>query len=182
MQTRYHHRSHPHGAYACDRITSHQPTSTCRSIDAACVDAIVVDRLLSALTPAEITWILAVADEITSRVQRRLHAAELVVEHARYQADRAERAFADVAEYPATVHVTSISVDAQLHYHKRLTETYYFLECEAGAQMQLNDETVAVKPGMCILIPPGVRHRAIGEMKVLIIALPKFDPADEWLD
>ena len=96
MQTRYHHRSHPHGAYACDRITSHQPTSTCRSIDAACVDAIVVDRLLSALTPAEITWILAVADEITSRVQRRLHAAELVVEHARYQADRAERAFGAV--------------------------------------------------------------------------------------
>jgi len=94
----------------------------------------------------------------------------------------ARRAFADVAEYPATVHVTSISVDAQLHYHKRLTETYYFLECGAGAQMQLNDETVAVKPGMCIMIPPRVRHRAIGEMKVLIIALPKFDPADEWLD
>ena len=94
----------------------------------------------------------------------------------------ARRAFADVAEYPATVHVTSISVDAQLHYHKRLTETYYFLECGPGARMQLDDETLAVKPGMCILIPPGVRHRAIGEMKVLIIALPKFDPADEWLD
>jgi mannose-6-phosphate isomerase-like protein (cupin superfamily) len=94
----------------------------------------------------------------------------------------ARRAFADVTEYPATVHVTSISVDAQLHYHKRLTETYYFLECGTGAQMQLDDETVAVKPGMCIMIPPGVRHRAIGEMKVLIIALPKFDPADEWLD
>jgi hypothetical protein len=27
-----------------------------------------------------------------------------------------------------------------------------------------------------------VRHRAIGQMKVLIVALPKFDPADEWLD
>ena len=94
----------------------------------------------------------------------------------------ARRAFADVAEFPATVHVTSISVDAKLHYHKRLTETYYFLECGPEAKMQLDDETLPVKPGMCILIPPGVRHRAIGEMKALIIALPKFDPSDEWFD
>jgi hypothetical protein len=27
-----------------------------------------------------------------------------------------------------------------------------------------------------------VRHRAIGRMKVLIVALPKFDAADEWFD
>jgi mannose-6-phosphate isomerase-like protein (cupin superfamily) len=94
----------------------------------------------------------------------------------------ARRAFADVPEFPATVHVTAISVDAQLHYHKRLTETYYVLECGTGARMQLDSEIVPVKPGTCIMIPPGVRHRAIGEMKVLIIALPKFDPTDEWFD
>lgn len=94
----------------------------------------------------------------------------------------AHRAFHDVADYPATIHVTEISEDAALHYHKRLTETYYFLECGAGAAMQLDDEVVHVKPGMCILIPPGVRHRAIGKMKVLIVVLPKFDPTDEWLD
>jgi mannose-6-phosphate isomerase-like protein (cupin superfamily) len=94
----------------------------------------------------------------------------------------ARRAFQDVPEFPATVHVTSITVDAKLHYHKRLTETYYFLECGPGAQMQLDDDILPVKPGLCIMIPPGVRHRAIGAMKVLIIALPKFDPADEWLD
>ena len=94
----------------------------------------------------------------------------------------ARRAFADVPEFPATVHVTSISIDAQLHYHKRLTETYYVLECRPDARMELDGEIVPVKPGTCILIPPGVRHRAIGEMKVLIIALPKFDPTDEWFD
>ena len=94
----------------------------------------------------------------------------------------ARRAFADVAEFPGTVHVTEISADAQRHHHKRLTETYYFLECGPGAQMELDDEIVAVRPGMCILIPPGVRHRAIGRMKVLIVVLPKFDPADEWFD
>ena len=94
----------------------------------------------------------------------------------------ARRAFADVPEFPATVHVTEIKVDAQKHYHKKLTEVYYFLECGAGAAMELDDEVIAVHPGMSVLIPPGVRHRAIGLMKVLIVAQPKFDPADEFLD
>lgn len=94
----------------------------------------------------------------------------------------ARRAFAEVADFPGTVHVTEISADARLHYHRRLTETYYFLECQPGAQMQLDDERIDVRPGMCILIRPGVRHRAIGRMKVLIVAIPKFDPADEFED
>jgi mannose-6-phosphate isomerase-like protein (cupin superfamily) len=94
----------------------------------------------------------------------------------------ARRAFADVEEYPGTIHVTEISVDARLHYHRRLTETYYFLECEADAMMQLDDDRIPVKPGLCVMIPPGVRHRALGRMKVLIVVLPKFDPEDEWFD
>lgn len=94
----------------------------------------------------------------------------------------ARRAFADVIEYPGTIHVTEIAIDARLHYHRRLTETYYFLECGDDAQIQLDDDTIAVKPGLCIMIPPGVRHRAIGRMKVLIVVLPKFDPDDEWFD
>jgi quercetin dioxygenase-like cupin family protein len=92
------------------------------------------------------------------------------------------RALTDVPEFPGTVHRVEISLDARLHYHKRLTETYYFLQCEPGAQMQLDDELVAVKPGMCIVIPPGVRHRAVGRMTVLNIVIPKFDPQDEWFD
>jgi mannose-6-phosphate isomerase-like protein (cupin superfamily) len=94
----------------------------------------------------------------------------------------ARRAFADVEEFPGTVHVTEISADAKLHYHKRLTETYYFLECGPDAKMQLDDEIRPVRPGTCIVIPPGVRHRAIGRMKVLIVVLPKLDPADAWFD
>jgi len=87
-----------------------------------------------------------------------------------------------VEDFPGTMHVTEISADAKLHYHKHLTETYYFLECEPGAQMQLDDDFVDVRPGMCVLIRPGTRHRAVGRMKVLIVVLPKFDPDDEWLD
>ncbi|MDP7205208.1 MAG: cupin domain-containing protein [Pirellulaceae bacterium] len=93
----------------------------------------------------------------------------------------ARRAFGDIDDFPATVHVTEISSDAKLHFHKQLTETYYFLECDPGARMQLDDQFVDVHPGMSIMIRPGTRHRAIGRMKVLIVVLPKFDPADEWL-
>lgn len=93
----------------------------------------------------------------------------------------ARRAFAEIEDFPGTVHVTEISTDAQTHYHKTLTETYYFLECDEDAKMQLNDEIISVRPGMSIMIRPGTHHRAIGKMKVLIIVLPKFDPTDEFL-
>lgn len=49
----------------------------------------------------------------------------------------ARRAFADSAAVPFTLHRTEISLDAALHYHERITETYYFLECDADARMQL---------------------------------------------
>jgi mannose-6-phosphate isomerase-like protein (cupin superfamily) len=94
----------------------------------------------------------------------------------------ARRGLADVEDFPGTIHVTQIELDARVHYHKRLTETYFFLECDADARMQLNDEVVPVRPGICIMIRPGTRHRAIGRMKVLIVVYPKFDPADEWFD
>ena len=94
----------------------------------------------------------------------------------------ARRAFAEVEDFPGTVHVTEISANAKTHYHKRLTETYYFLECAGDAKMQLDDQIIDVHPGMCVMIRPGVRHRAIGQMKVLIVVLPKFDPSDEWFD
>ena len=94
----------------------------------------------------------------------------------------ARRAFADAVEFPGTIHQTEISCDAVAHYHKHLTEVYYILECGADALIELDGERAAITPGMCILIPPGVRHRAIGRMKVLIVVHPKFDADDEWFD
>ena len=87
-----------------------------------------------------------------------------------------------MADFPGTIHVTEISDDAQVHYHRRLTETYYFLDCGPDAHMQLDGDLIPVHPGMCVMIRPGTRHRAIGRMKVLIVVLPKFDPDDEWFD
>jgi len=92
------------------------------------------------------------------------------------------RALADLAEYPATIHRTDISADARSHYHRRLTETYYILECGADAAIELDGEIHPVHSGMCIVIRPLVRHRAIGNMQILNIVMPKFDPTDEWFD
>jgi mannose-6-phosphate isomerase-like protein (cupin superfamily) len=94
----------------------------------------------------------------------------------------ARRAFADVPEFPGTLHVTSTSADAQRHYHREHTETYYVLECGEEAMMELDDDRLPLRPGMAIVIPEGVRHRAVGRMKVLIVCVPEFDPADEWFD
>ena len=92
---------------------------------------------------------------------------------------QARRAFCDVPDFPGTIHRTEITTEAKAHYHNRLTETYCILRCEADAKMALDGKIVPVKPGMCILIRPGVRHRAIGRMTVLIVVFPKFDPGDE---
>ena len=43
-------------------------------------------------------------------------------------------------------------------------------------------EIVDFEPATCIVIPPGVRHRAVGRMTVLIVVLPKLDPEDDWFD
>ena len=94
----------------------------------------------------------------------------------------ARRAFAGVDAFPGTLHVTEISEDARRHYHKRLTETYYILECGPDAKMELDDEVIDVHQGVSVVIPPGVRHRALGRMKVLIVVLPEFDASDEWFD
>jgi len=93
----------------------------------------------------------------------------------------ARRAFADVSELPATIHLTEIQANAALHYHRHLTEIYYILECGPKTEMQLDDELIPLTPGRCIYIPPGVRHRVIGESRVLIVVLPKFDPEDEFI-
>ncbi|MBN2291876.1 MAG: cupin domain-containing protein [Pirellulales bacterium] len=91
----------------------------------------------------------------------------------------ARRAMADVPDYPGTIHRTQISSEAKPHYHRRLTETYYFIECDENAKMQLGDELVDIRPGMCVVIPPGTVHRAVGCMTVLLFVTPKFDPKDE---
>ena len=91
MSTRYHRDGT--GAYECHARKDQQATPTCRSVSARAVDELVAERLLAALTPDEVALAFAAADEVTDRHARAGRAAELAVERARYDADRAERAF-----------------------------------------------------------------------------------------
>jgi DNA invertase Pin-like site-specific DNA recombinase/transposase-like protein len=92
MTTRYHRNGH--AAYECSASRAdHMATPTCRSIAAVSVDEAVAERLIEALNPEEVALALAAADEVSDRRARRSRAAELAVERARYEAERAERAF-----------------------------------------------------------------------------------------
>lgn len=90
------------------------------------------------------------------------------------------RAFTDDPEQRASLHLLSVQEDAQVHYHKKITELYLILEGEG--YMELDGKRVPVRPFSAILIKPGCRHRAVGNMRVAITAIPAFDPADEWFD
>jgi DNA invertase Pin-like site-specific DNA recombinase len=68
----------------------------CRSVAAATVDAAVARLLLSTLTAEQIGLALDAADQVSDRHTRAHRAAELAVQRAQYEADRAERAFAQV--------------------------------------------------------------------------------------
>ena len=90
------------------------------------------------------------------------------------------RAFTDDADQTASLHVVDITTDARTHYHKKLTELYYVLE--GNGQMELDGELFDIGPGDSILIKPLCRHRAIGQLKILNVPIPAFDPEDEWFD
>ena len=78
--------------------------------------------------------------------------------------------------------MTQISKDAKRHYHKQQTEIYIVLECDPGASIELDGCLHPVAPLTAVMIPPGVRHRADGQMKVLILCTPNFDSSDEHFD
>ncbi|MET7855033.1 recombinase family protein [Streptomyces avermitilis] len=95
MTTRYHRGDR--AAYECSASRAdQQSTATCRSIAADTVDEAVTERLLAVLTPEQIALALAAAEEVTDRHTRSHRAAELALDRARYEADRAERAFTRV--------------------------------------------------------------------------------------
>ena len=94
MRANYHSEDRP--AYECSSRADRLTTPSCRSVAAATVDDAVAAVLLEALTPEHVALALAAADEVAGWHQRTTRAAELAVERARYEADRAERAFSQV--------------------------------------------------------------------------------------
>ncbi len=94
----------------------------------------------------------------------------------------ARRALMNEVRLPYSLHITEISLEARSHYHKSTSETYLILECDPSASIELDGVQVPVQPNQAVAIFPGTRHRAVGKMKVAIIATPKFDSSDEWFD
>jgi len=90
------------------------------------------------------------------------------------------RAFVSPDNPVASIHMVDISEDARAHYHKKLTEIYLVLEGEG--HLELDGETVPVRPLAAVLIKPGCRHRAVGDMRIVNVPVPAFDPEDEWFD
>jgi mannose-6-phosphate isomerase-like protein (cupin superfamily) len=66
------------------------------------------------------------------------------------------------------------------HHHNKTTEFYYVLK--GNGALELDGDRVEVEPGTLVLIPPGIRHRAIGDFESLIVGIPSLDPADFFVD
>jgi Mannose-6-phosphate isomerase len=92
----------------------------------------------------------------------------------------ARRGFYDEPGFPGTLHRTDIDRTARPHYHKVMIEVYYIISCEPDSTMCLDGDVVPLHDEMALYIPPGTVHCLKGKAKVLIVALPKFDPNDEF--
>ena len=70
----------------------------------------------------------------------------------------------------AEVHHLEIT-DAKLHYHERTDEVYYVLD--GLGRMQLDDAEIELHKNVTVYVPRGVRHRAWGNLKVLVVCIPR---------
>lgn len=91
---------------------------------------------------------------------------------------QSKRAFVQDGNGVASMHVVEISKESRPHYHKKMTEIYYVLE--GVGHLEIDGDKIPLKPGISVLIPPNSLHRAVGELKILNVPIPAFDPADEW--
>ena len=70
----------------------------------------------------------------------------------------------------AEVHHLEIT-DAKLHFHERTDEIYYVLDGQG--RMQLDDEEIELHKDVVVYVPRGVKHRAWGDLKVLVVCIPR---------
>src|ERR1043166_93748 len=70
----------------------------------------------------------------------------------------------------AEVHHLEIT-DARLHYHERTDEVYYVLS--GKGRMSLDGKEIELSEGVVVYVPRGVKHRAWGDLKVLVVCIPR---------
>src|SRR4051794_5452803 len=59
---------------------------------------------------------------------------------------------------------------AKLHYHERTDEFYYVISGKGS--MLLDGAEVELHPGVVVYVPRGVRHKARGDLTVLVVCVP----------
>lgn len=70
----------------------------------------------------------------------------------------------------AEVHHLEIT-DAKLHYHERTDEIYYVINGQG--RMRLDGEEIELRPGMVVYVPRGMKHKAWGQLEVLVVCIPR---------
>ena len=70
----------------------------------------------------------------------------------------------------AEVHHLRIT-DARLHYHERTDEIYYVLD--GTGRMRLDDEEIELHKDVFVSVPRGVKHKAWGDLTVLVVCIPR---------
>lgn len=89
------------------------------------------------------------------------------------------RAFAEDPQQLASFHIVKIHQDSHLHFHLRQTEIYYVLE--GTGHVEVDGESIPVSPGIAVMIKPGCRHRAVGDLTIINMVTPAFDATDEYI-
>lgn len=70
----------------------------------------------------------------------------------------------------AEVHHLEIT-DAKLHFHKHTDEIYYIID--GHGRMRVDDDEIEVRPDQVVYVPRGVKHKAWGKLKVLVVCIPR---------
>lgn len=70
----------------------------------------------------------------------------------------------------AEVHHLEIT-DAKLHYHERTDEIYYVLD--GTGRMRLGDDEIELRKDVAVYVPRGMKHKAWGNLKVLVVCIPR---------
>jgi mannose-6-phosphate isomerase-like protein (cupin superfamily) len=73
-------------------------------------------------------------------------------------------------EAAAEVHQVRID-NAKLHYHASTDEFYYVIAGQGT--MILDDDTIELHQGVVVYVPRGVKHKAIGDLTVLTVCIPR---------
>jgi len=81
----------------------------------------------------------------------------------RFLIEAADGAAGEVCEVEIT--------EAKLHFHERTDEFYYVIEGQG--RMRLDEEEIELHKGVVVYVPRGIRHKAWGKLKALIVCIPR---------